>query len=220
MLSGGRLVLGSATGQDADGFEEKIEYAILENGPEKVVLRYTGSAEAVAFNRSVLVESLSSASVASLLSTPIQESLAPEQLSWEGVELASPSAPSVVFPRGWDPESSAPFPCAGLPAIESATAASPPGDFRISLRAAWWSPGPGAVSAARACSDRPGRLGESSYGYSVDYLGVRYAVSGIFTETERGLLQLEAVAPAEAAAFVSELTGFWIETNLRSLLPR
>jgi S1-C subfamily serine protease len=219
-LSGGRLVLGSATGQDADGFEEKIEYAILENGPEKVVLRYTGSAEAVAFNRSVLVESLSSASVASLLSTPVQESLAPEQLSWEGVELASPSAPSVVFPRGWDPESSAPFPCAGLPAIESATAASPPGDFRISLRAAWWSPGPGAVSAARACSDRPGRLGESSYGYSVDYLGVRYAVSGIFTETERGLLQLEAVAPAEAAAFVSELTGFWIETNLRSLLPR
>jgi hypothetical protein len=53
----------------------------------------------------------------------------------------------------------------------------------------------------------------------VDYLGVRYSVSGIFTEIERALLQLEVVAPADAAALVSELTGFWIETNLRSLHP-
>jgi len=54
----------------------------------------------------------------------------------------------------------------------------------------------------------------------VDYLGVRYSVSGIFAEIERALLQLEVVAPADAAALVSELTGFWIETNLRSLRPR
>jgi hypothetical protein len=219
-LSGGQLVLGSATGQDADGLETKIEYAILANGPEKVVLRYTGSAEAIAYNRSVLAESLSSAGVASLLSSPVERSLAAEQLSWDGVQLESPSAPSVVFPRGWDQESSAPFPCPGLPAIGSATAASPPGDFRISLRAAWWSSGPDGVSAARACSDRPGRRGESSYGYSVDYLGVRYEVSGIFLEIERALLQLEVVAPAESAAFVSELAGFWIDGNLRSLPPR
>jgi hypothetical protein len=219
MLSGGRLVLGSATGQDADGFEAKIEYAILGNGPEKVVLRYVGSAEAVAFNRSVLVESLSSAGVASLLSSPLEKPLVPDQLAWEPVELPSPSAPSVVFPRGWDQEASAPFPCPGLPPVESATAVSPPGDFRISLRAAWWGSGPDAASAARACSERAGRRGESSYGYSVDYLGVRYSVSGIFTEIERALLQLEVVAPADAAALVSELTGFWIETNLRSLHP-
>jgi hypothetical protein len=28
------------------------------------------------------------------------------------------------------------------------------------------------------------------------------------------------VAPAETTAFVSELTLFWIETNLKNLLPR
>ncbi len=219
-LSGGRLVLGSATGQEEDGGEAKIEYAILGNGPEKVVLRYVGSAEAVAYNRSVLVESLQSVGVASLLSSPVERPLPPDRISWEPVDLASPSAPSVAFPRGWDQESSAPVPCAGLPAIESATAASPPGDFRISLRAAWWSSGADALSAARACSIRPGRRGESSYGYSVDYLGVRYAVSGIFTEVGRGLLQLEGVAPADAAALVSELTGSWIEANLKSLPPK
>ncbi len=219
-LSGGRLVLGSATGQDADGLEEKIEYAILENGSEKVVLRYVGSAEAVAFNRSVLVQSLQSAGVASLLTAPVGKPLVPEQFSWEPVELPSPSAPAVVLPRGWDQEASAPFPCPGLPAIESATAASPPGDFRISLRAAWWGSGPDAVTAARACGDRPGRRGEASYGYPVDYLGVRYVVSGTFIETGRALLQLEVVAPAETTALVSELTLFWIETNLKNLLPR
>ena len=66
----------------------------------------------------------------------------------------------------------------------------------------------------------PAGDGESSYGYSVDYLGVRYAVSGIFTEVGRGLLQLEGVAPADAAALVSELTGSWIEANLKSLPPK
>jgi len=217
-FSGGRL--GSATGQEGEGgFEAKIEYAIFGNGLEKVVLRYVGSAEAVAFNRSVLKASLQSATVVSLLGSPVERPLAPEELSWEPVDLPAPSAPSVVLPRGWDEEASAPFPCRGLSAIESAIAVSPPGDFRISLRAAWWGLGPDAVSAARACSDRAGSLGASSYGYTVEYLGVGYAVLGAFTENDAGLLQLEVVAPVQTSAFVSELARFWIEINLRSL-PR
>jgi len=89
----------------------------------------------------------------------------------------------------------------------------------VSLRAGWWSRGSDAVTAARACSDRAGSLGAASYGYAVEYLGVRYLVSGAFAESGEGLVQLEGVAPLEAAGFVADLTRSWIEGNLRSL-PR
>jgi hypothetical protein len=99
-------------------------------------------------------------------------------------------------------------------------AASPPGDFRISLRAGWWSVGPDPASAARACSERAGRYGASSYGYAVEYLGVRYVVSGAFAESDEGLLQLEAVTPVEAEALVADLTRAFLERNFKNPRPR
>ena len=208
------MVLGSATGQEGEGgVESKIEYALFENGLEKVVLRYVGPAEAVAFNRFVLKESLRSARVNSLLGSPVERPVAPGGLAWEAIDLPTPAAPSVVLPGGWDEEPSAPIPCRGLPAVESAIAASPPGDFRISLRAGWFRVGPDSASAARACSERAGSYGPSSYGYAVEYLGARYSVSGAFTETVEGLLQLEVVTPVEAAALVADLTRAFLERN-------
>jgi len=68
-------------------------------------------------------------------------------------------------------------------------------------------------SAARACSERAGSYGPSSYGYAVEYLGARYSVSGAFTETVEGLLQLEVVTPVEAAALVADLTRAFLERN-------
>jgi hypothetical protein len=216
----GRVVLGSATGQMGEGGgESKIEYALFENGVEKVVVRYVGSAEAVAYNRSVLKESLRSVRVDSLLKTPVEKAIAPGDLAWEDLDLPSPSAPSVALPEGWDQEPSAPFPCDGFSEVDSALSASPPGDFRISLRAGWWRRGPDPSSAARACSERAGRYGPSSYAYAVEYLGMRYSVEGAFAEAGDGLLQLEVVAPWEGAAFVSEAARFYLERNLRSPRP-
>jgi S1-C subfamily serine protease len=213
-FSGGRLVLGSATGQATEGGgEAKIEFALFENGLEKVVLRYVGSAEAVAFNRSVLKESLRSSRVDSLLTSPVEKPMAADGLDWEAVALPDPAAPSVRLPVGWDEEPSAPFPCPGLSGVESAIAASPPGDFRFSLRAGWWRLGPDPESAARACSERAGIGGTSSYAYAVDYLGLRYGVSGAFVETDEGLLQLEAVTPVEALALVSDVARAFFELN-------
>ncbi len=217
-------VLGSATGQEADGGgEAKIEFALFENGLEKLVLRYVGPAEAVAFNLSVLRESLRSVRVDSLLGSPVEKPVDPGRLAWEAIDLPAPSAPSIVLPGGWDEEPSAPFPCEGLSGVESAIAVSPPGDFRISLRAGWWSVGPEPASAARACSERAGRFGASSYGYVVEYLGVRYRVSGAFIAgpaKDEGTLQLEVVAPVEVGALVADLTRAFFERNSRSrLLP-
>ena len=219
-FSGGRMVFGSATGQEGEGgAEAKIEYAIFENGLEKVVLRYVGPAEAVAFNRSVLTQSLHSVRVDSLLGSPVERTIDPDGLTWEAIDLPSPRAPSVALPAGWDDEASAPIPCPGLSGVESAIAASPPGDFRTSLRAGWWSAGPDPVSAARACSERAGSHGASSYGYTVDYLGVRYAVSGAFTRDDEGLLQLEAVTPIETQSFVAGVARAFLERNSRGRLP-
>lgn len=219
-FSGGRLVLGSATGQEGqpEG-EAKIEYALFENGAEKVVLRYVGSAEAVAFNRSVLVDSLRSARVDSFLSSPVEEPIPAERLVWESIDLPAPSAPAVVFPRGWDDESSAPFPCPGAPLVDSAISVSPPGDFRISLRAGWWRGARDPESAARGCSERPRGGGVTSYSYPVAYLGVSYTVSGSFAESNGGLLQLEVVSPVDVSALLSDLAGSWLERNLRNPPP-
>ncbi len=213
-LSGGRVVVGSATGQNGeeDG-EAKIEYALFENGAEKVVLRYVGPAEAVAFNRSVLQESLRSARAESLLGAPIEKPIDAGSLEWEGVALTAPSAPAVFLPRGWSLEASAPFPCRALPIVDSGIAASPPGDFRISLRAGWWGGDLDPSAAARACG---GRQGNSSYAYVVNYLGVGYAVSGAFTASGEGLLQLELVVPVETSPFLTELAPAFVENNLKN----
>jgi hypothetical protein len=94
---------------------------------------------------------------------------------------------------------------------------SPPGDFRFSLRAGWWSSEFDAVSAARSCSARAGVHGPSSYAYPVEYLGARYVVSGAFLETAGGLLQLETVAPAEGERFVLDLSRELLDRNLKNL---
>jgi serine protease Do len=215
--AGGRLLLGSATGvAGKDAGESKIEYAIFQNGPEKVVLRYTGPAETIAFNRSLLKESLSGARVDSLLESPIRGPLDAASLSWEAFDLSDPAEGSLSFPRGWEQERTAPFPCRGLPGVAAALAASPPGDFRISLRGGWRSEGLDAASAAKACGGKPG---SSTYSYSVDYLGMRYLVSGAFHERGEGLFQLELVAPETVAGFVSGLGGTFLERNLRTDPP-
>jgi hypothetical protein len=220
-LSGGRLVLGGATGRVGgdDGAEAKIEYALFENGPEKVILRYVGAAEAVAFNRSALKESLRGARVDSFLEAPIGRPLDPSALPWENRDLEAPGAPYVSYPRGWKQERAAPFPCRGLPPVTSAVAVSPPEDFRLSLRAGWWSERLDPEAAARACA--PTReSGSFRYAYTLDYLGVRYVVSGVFQDTGTGLLQLEVVSPQEMSKLVAGVASSFLDRNLRTPPPR
>ncbi len=212
------LILGRARGTDVAGAENaSMEYLLLGAGVETLIVRYEGSADAVAFNRSVLLESLRSVRVAPLLSAPIAAALVPDQLSWVRRPLPEPSAPSIVIPDRWEEEVSAPFACRGLPPWGSALSMSPPGDFTVSLRSGWW-PGStnlAAAASARACSELAGAVGEASYAYTLDWLGVRYVVEGLFIEGIEGggTLQLEFVATEQKHAFVRDAARAWMSHN-------
>ncbi|GMR23416.1 MAG: hypothetical protein BMS9Abin37_1843 [Acidobacteriota bacterium] len=212
-VADGRGVAGRASGRDASsGIETSMEYLLLEAGGEKLIARYQGPADAVAFNRSVLIQSLRSVRAETLLTAAVARALLEEQLVWVERALPEPSAPTLVIPARWDEEVSAPFACRGLPPWESALSMSPPGDFTVSLRAGWWSSTMNALQSARACSDRSGALGEGSYAYTLDWLGERYVVEGIFVENA-GTMQLELVAPEGKHGFVRDAARAWMEQN-------
>ena len=212
-VADGRGVIGRASGRDtSSGIETAMEYLLLDAGTEKLIARYQGPADAVAFNRSVLIGSLTSIRAETLLTAEIANVLRPEQLAWVERALPAPSAPTLVIPDRWDEEVSAPFACRRLPPWESALSMSLPGDFTVSLRAGWWSSTMDAVQSARACSDRAGVLGEGSYAYTLDWLGERYVVEGVFVGNV-GTLQLELVAPEGKHGFVRDAARAWMERN-------
>ena len=68
------------------------------------------------------------------------------------------------------------------------------------------------VESARACSERTGALGDASYAYTVDWLGERYVVEGVFVERAGGL-QLELVTLQEKHGFVRDVARAWMERN-------
>ncbi len=120
----------------------------------------------------------------------------------------------VTMPTEWILEPGTPFPCPGAPPLEAALAASPPGDFTVSLRAAWWPTRKDRPeTAASSCSNRRGSLGETSYTFGEDWLGIPYTVQGSFVSVGEGLLQLEVVAPAEKAGHLTGLFAAWVREN-------
>ncbi len=209
----GGVIIGRASGRDmSSGIETAMEYMLLDAGREKLIVRYQGPADAVAFNRSVLIRSLTSIRAETLLTSEVARVLLPEQLAWVKRALPAPSAPTLVIPDRWDEEVSAPFGCRGLPHWESALSMSLPGDFTVSLRAGWWSSTMDALQLARACSVRTGALGAGSYAYTLDWLGERYVVEGVFVENV-GTMQLELVSPEGKHGFVRDAARAWMEQN-------
>ena len=202
------VVIGRARSGDT-----QIVYALFDWGAEKIVLRYEGPADAVAFNRSVLMQSLQSVSAKALLTSEVTRALPVDAARWESRPLPAPSAPSIITPGRFSVELSAPFACQGLPPVESAMAASPEGDFTVSLRVGWWANLLDISSAAAACSQQAGGFGDGSYFYKIDGLGIRYVVEGVFIDDARGTLQFELVAPESKQLFVRAVALAWITEN-------
>jgi hypothetical protein len=222
--SGGSLV-GEVTGRmGSESAVWKMMYAIFGVGEEKLVARYLGEAEQVAFNRSVLRDSLRSLEAERLLTRPVESAPSARWLETAmpllilSTRSSSGPAPPMRMPEGWRLEPGVPFPCPDAPAPGSALAASPPGDFTVSFRAAYWpARSDTPEQAAAACSARRGDGGADSYEFATDWLGLSYAVQGSFVVVGNGLVQLELVAPVTKQTYLRELFAAWVRENRTAL---
>ena len=180
------------------GSEIAMQYGILDLGAEKLVARYVGSAEQVAYNESVLRGSLLSLDGQRLMSG---EAMSADSVEWRG-----------TLPAGWVVEPGATSPCAALTPWSGVMAAYPARDLTLALRHGTWDAE--AVSpqqAAASCSSRRGSLGDSSYARRTEWLGVSYAIEGVFVRAGSRLHQMEVISTEGRAAVARALLVDWIK---------
>jgi S1-C subfamily serine protease len=204
------VLIGRATGTIAgDPQLAGIYYGILELNSEKLVARYVGPAEHLAYNESVLRESLLSLDGQRLA---IGDARQLQKLDW-AAGIFTNGAVAVPMPLGWLLEPGTPSACAGLSDATLAGAAYPARDVSVALRAAVWNQMALAPeAAAAACSTRRGSRGAASYSMRVEWLGVSYVIEGAFVRLGTGqLAQLEAIAPVAKSAATPALLAAWIE---------
>jgi S1-C subfamily serine protease len=198
---GPRVLLGRASGTGLDsGSAIEMQYGILDLGGEKLVARYVGPPEHLAYNESVLRGSLLSLDAQRLMTGELVSA----DVEWGRGPLS--------MPVGWVAEPAAPSACVALPRFIGVLTAYPAGDVTVALRRATWDGA--AVStqeAAASCSSRRGSQGESSYALRVDWLGVSYAIEGVFVRVESRLVQLEVIAPDRKTPVARALLAAWIK---------
>jgi hypothetical protein len=209
-LAGRRAIVGSSRGlsSSGDGASLDLEYAIVDLGKEKVIARYVGPENLIAFNRSVFSGSLETLEADPLLTAEV---VAPVAAPLETAALAHPEAAAVVMPAGWVGQATGPLPCQVLPPPDAVLSASPDGDFTVSLRAAWWRASTITEPPVRACGWSTGRLGPASYAARHARLGTTHSVEGAFAPRADGMLQLEVEAPDSKLPFVHELFTAWLK---------
>ncbi|HUG52264.1 MAG TPA: trypsin-like peptidase domain-containing protein [Vicinamibacteria bacterium] len=207
-LAGRAARIGRGRALSASGTAVEIGYALVDAGAEKVVARYVGAADHVAFNRSVLEGWLESLEVDPLLSA---EAAAPVRALLEPAALPHPLAPGVLLPHGWSREPAGPGACDLAEAADAVLSSSPEGDFTISMRAAWWQArGADLERELATCLEpRPGD-GSASYAVRSTRLGVPYVREGVLLPAGGGLLHLEMETPASKRPLVEELLASWI----------
>ena len=123
------LLAGRATGEltDAAGEDAWMLYGILDLGAEKLVARYIGSAEWLAFNESVLANSVASLDGQRF---PVPDAASVERLEWLPATDAN-GQPALPIPIGWTIAADGPTACARLPRPATVGAASAADDFSV-----------------------------------------------------------------------------------------
>jgi hypothetical protein len=202
-------ILGRATGTGADGKRPiGLEYAILGLGAETLVARYVGAPEQIAYNESVLRESLASLEGSRFLAPGADRA---DAVEWSAAPLAN-GQPPLPAPAGWIVEPAGPSPCPGLPPPTAVMTVFSPTDSTVTLRAALWTDGIRPDAAAAACSTRRGSLGTASYSARTDFLGMSYLIEGVFAPIGPShVVQLESVAPDQKIQFARALLAAWLK---------
>ena len=213
-----RLLTGRAAGTASSGDEEmRMEYAILDVGREKLVARYIGPADDVAFNASVLRESLEGLDGQAIV-TANPDSV--ERLQWTSA-TATDGTSHVPVPAGWVVEPGGPTSCPRLPAASGAIAAYALHDFTVGVRAAVWSAAEFTPDVgASMCATTRTPAGSVSYTSRAEWLGVSYSVEGTFVRTASGrIVQLEAIAPDQKSGLTRPLLAAWTQIVSSTPVP-
>jgi V8-like Glu-specific endopeptidase len=222
-LASGRpaSLIGSAAGSDRSGRRFRVEYAIVDLRGEKVVARYLGPADAVAFNLGLVRQSLRSLEAASLLGTlPLGSVAAGRDSILEPATFANGEG-GVVVPRAWLREPATQAACEALPAADAGLLARHPSDYTLVLRALRWGAGPASLAPALAgcgtgaaatsqAAAAGAEAGPPAYAFRFDRLGVPVAVRGVLVPRENESLLLELEAPIEKLPIVEELYEGWL----------
>ncbi len=201
-VNGATALIGRASGNARNGAEVAMAYAVIDLGREKMLARFVGPAEHVAFNESVLRDALTSLDAERLLTGELD---AVEKLEWH----AASAERRVPVPVGWIVEAGAPSTCAGLGNPLGAGTAVAIRDFTVSLRVAIWAGSMVPEQAAGQCSAQRGSLGQASYSTRTDWLGVPYAREGVFVRAGAQILQLEVLAPEQRSTYTRALLAAW-----------
>jgi hypothetical protein len=201
------ILLGRATGMpDGSDTATKMLYGVMEVGAERLIARYVGPEEQLAYNESVLRDSLLSLDGQRMTGS----TLGPvEKIEWV-VPPASSGQVNVPFPAGWVFEPTAPTICTGLPPAGVVTTAYPSGDVTLALRSAVWEKTSiESGAAANACSSRAGTAGADSYSLRAEWLGVAYSIEGLFVRVGSRHMQLEVISPESRSAAARTLLAAW-----------
>ncbi len=204
---GSGSVLGSALGEDGDGRAFRVEFGLLDLGAEKIVARYLGPPDDVAFNLNLVRHSLETLEAAPLLTAEVK---APLKAVLEPALYPGGATGSVLLPSGWSQEPATHASCGRVPVAETGVAASPAGDFTVVFRALRWRGSSLALEeVARACGAKAGTRGPA-YAGRFERLGVAIGVWGAFQKRDGEVLLLEAEAPEAKLPFVRDLYVEWL----------
>ncbi len=213
-LEAGRTpsLVGSGTGVDRAGRAFRVEYAIVDLGREKVVARYLGPKDALAFNLGLLRRSLKSLEAAPLLSPRAgRTTLVSRDAPFERTAFPNGDG-AFVLPHGWAPEPAAHAACAAVPEAEAGFLARDPQDFTVVLRALRFRGASGVERAIARCGGQGSMEAAAvpaSYAFRFDRLGVAMAVRGALLRREGDTLLLELEAPLAKLAGLEELLARW-----------
>ena len=211
--SGPPTLLGQQTAIATDSSTDtRMIYAIVDLGREKLLARFVGTPEQVAFSESVLRASLASLEGRPLISGDASTS---PPAKWSHA-VAADSRPLAPFPAGWVLEPGSPTACRGLAAFDMQGAAMPSNDFTLVLRVGVWNAATMMLDdVAAACSSRRGSLGTASYVLRADWMGVSYAIEGIFVRTgPQRIMQMEVLSTDSNAAFARALLAEWVKQSM------
>jgi S1-C subfamily serine protease len=189
--------------RQGDAVESRMVYAVFGVGGEVVVARFVGPADDLAFNLSLLRESLLSIEAAPLAPRPLAAPLSARMASVPADAVASPVR---VAPAGTVVDGAMSAGCRGLPGPERSLVVTPASDFTVRFVATGWPAGTTAEQIRRAClgaTSASGALRSSHLGLA--WIGERAVVT---TSAGEPVL-LELWAPKAKFAFAREAFLAW-----------